>query len=247
MSRHEWTEPVDPWPDAPTIPFGVRDGHTSPIGFDAPVRESSRKGAIFGYVYELVLVGQCPDETSYVGKTEGSTLADVADRVNEHRREVARFPWKAGILPGKAGYRVLERVRYTGDGYDADDKALRRAEADWIDRRRPVHNGPRPVRPRHGETLPPKPDAPRRSAARPPTRQQLTERRAHRRGWSFAVLSLIATALAAYVLTRTSWTGAEWGPWVFSPVLGFGGTLWAWLKVTATARRITRSTGRRRR
>jgi hypothetical protein len=238
-----WPDPVDPWPNAPTVPFGLHDGHTSPIGYVAP---AVRKGAIFGYVYELVLVGQRTDETSYVGKTEGGTLADVADRANEHRREVDRFPWKAGILPGKAGYRVLERVRCTGDGYEADRRALLRAEADWIDRRRPVHNGPRPVRPRHGEALPSAPKSPRPVVSRPPTARELADRRARCRGWAFVVLALVATGLSAYMLTRTSWTGAEWGPWVFSPVLGVGGTLWAWHKTTAAARRITRGTRRRR-
>jgi hypothetical protein len=233
----EWWEDqsaaVDPWPNAP-----VDLGLTRARG--------GAKGTIYGLVYELVLDGQPDDQTTYIGKARwrGSVARTMAVRMRGHRsaEDTARDPWKAGIASGAAGYRILERVRHTGEGAAADDRALRRAESDWIDRRRPLHNDVRPVRPRVGSApLPPRPMS---SSIAWPVRRPLTrtQRRIRRNGWLFAILALILTALTF----RVALAGAEPGsavPWVASPIIGVGAASWLFIATRSHLRRITR--GRR--
>lgn len=251
--RHAFPEPVDPWPDAPTVPFGVHDGHTSPLGFGpTPTPQAGKRpptwytgepGELFGFVYEIVLPGQADAEHVYIGKTEGQHESDIVARLREHTRpaEVARCAWKAGIVVGKRGYRILERVYSKGHGYLADDAALRRAEADWIDRRRPTENRVRPVRPRAtGTPLPrrraSRPTSPRRQPRR---RRNAADRRARRNGWTFLVLVVLLTTLSALRLHASGVTGGTL--WAASPMLGTGGAWFLFITARRTVRRITRS------
>lgn len=188
------------------------DWDTAPAS-PAPTRR------IYGVVYELVLSGQRTDETSYVGKAK-SMRARMAATGTGHRSpsSIAKDPWKAHILPGRAGYRILERVPATGDKH-ADEAALRRAESDWIDRRRPTYNDVRPVRPRVHEAQPRK----------RPARQQRARSRA-RRGW--LTLLVVAVLYAIPLANVLSVVLAAWpiAPWIATPVIA---TMFAWSTVRA--------------
>jgi hypothetical protein len=64
---------------------------------------------IYGYVYELILAGQSDTDHSYVGMTTTTIHRRVhGSSGHASATDVARDPWKAGILPGRAGYRCLE-------------------------------------------------------------------------------------------------------------------------------------------
>jgi hypothetical protein len=172
---------------------------------------------IYGYVYELILAGQSDTDHSYVGMTT-TTIHRRVHGSSGHTSagDVARDPWKARILPGRDGYRCLEIVRSTGDLAE-DDRALRRAEAFWIDRLRPVHNDVRPVRPA-GERIP---SRPRRSAQTARGRRRPARRRRRRVGKPIALVLLIAacTYLSArgLLMMQLPWPQV---PWVGAPVLG---------------------------
>jgi hypothetical protein len=180
-----------------------------------PVRPAPRR-KVYGYVYELITGDPVDGEHPYVGMTEQTIHQRVHGPGGHTSREsVARDPWKARIRPGRAGYRCLERVYDTGDPAE-NDRALRRAEAFWIDRLRPTHNTVRPVRPPAHETQPPK----RRPAApRPPARRR---RRVPARALVFLFValtfSLIAGRAVAYVTTAGHWSPAV--PWIVGPVVG---------------------------
>jgi hypothetical protein len=172
---------------------------------------------IYGYVYELILAGQSDADHSYVGMTTTTIHRRVHGSSGHTSAEnVARDPWKAGIRPGCAGYRRLEIVRSTDDPAE-DARALRRAEAFWIDRLRPVHNDVRPVRP-PGERIP-------RSRANRGTRPIATARPARRRrrkmGKPLAMLALIAAftylSARALLMMQLPWPQV---PWVGAPMLG---------------------------
>lgn len=173
--------------------------------------------AVFGRVYELVLRGQRDDEHTYVGKTEQTIHQRVHGGRNAHSspQSVARDPWKAGILPGRAGWRQLEVVYDTGDPAE-NDRALRRAEAFWIDRLRPTKNDVRPVRPRV-TVMPPA------TAMRRPSQRELNRlaarRRARRRTVGLLVLVALFTFAAARVAVQmqTPWPAF---PWVAAPIAG---------------------------
>jgi hypothetical protein len=230
-----WEDPptaVDPWPTAPLAEPTLT------------IPTVSAKGTIYGLVYELVLVGQPDDQTTYIGKARwrGSVARTMAARMSGHRsaRDIARDPWKANIAAGAAGYRILERVRHTGDGASADDRAVRRAEDDWIDRRRPLYNDVRPVRPRAGSAPLPAPPKVRPVRVRRPL--TVADRRARRNGWLFAVLSVVIAALTFRVVAAGATPGSA-APWVSAFIAGPIGGGWLFLSARAKVRRITR--GRR--
>jgi hypothetical protein len=172
---------------------------------------------IYGYVYELILAGQSDTDHSYVGMTT-TTIHRRVHGPSGHTSagNVAHDPWKAGILSGRDGYRCLEIVRTTGDASE-DDRVLRRAEAFWIDRLRPLYNDVRPVRP-PGERTP----RPRRErSAGPTTPSRPVRRRRRKLGKPLAMLALIAvcTYLSArgLLMMQLPWPQV---PWVGAPVLG---------------------------
>lgn len=175
---------------------------------------------VYGRVYELFLHEQPEGTHSYVGKVQAPTTIHQrvwgrSSSAHTSPESVARDPWKAGILPGRAGHRQLEVVYASGDPAE-DDRALRRAEAFWIDRLRTVHNEVRPVRPA-GE---------RRTAATSSARTPVTyarPRRSRRRTvkpYVLATFVLAFTFLAARVIVamQLPWPAA---PWVAAPTAGF--------------------------
>jgi hypothetical protein len=193
---------------------------------------------IYGYVYETILRGQTDAWHSYVGMTTTTIHQRVHGRSGHTSAPaVTKDPWKAGILPGRAGYRCLEIVRSTGDCAE-NERALRRAEAFWIDRLRPVHNDVRPVRPA-GEVRrkPTSADASQRVSARSAPRRRRKPIRA--RAVLCALIVAVSIALVArfVVLMDLPWPAA---PWVAAPVLGgaFGWTFF-W-RIHRAWRRLTR-------
>jgi hypothetical protein len=181
---------------------------------------------IYGYVYELILAGQSDADHSYVGMTTTTIHRRVhGSSGHTSAADVAHDPWKAGIRPGRDGHRCLEIVRSTGD-LGEDDRALRRAEAFWIDRLRPLYNDVRPVRPA-GERVP---SRPRRSVQTAHGTRRPVRRRRRRVGKPIALVLLIAvcTYLSArgLLMMQLPWPQV---PWVGAPVLGvaFGwSTFW---------------------
>lgn len=253
--RFRFDEPTDPWPNAPYVPGYAHDGFTrsfpaSPetdertvpiVGETRRVMPSARytgvRGTLFGYVYELVLVGQPAVVCEYIGKTEQT----MADRMRGHRsaEDIARDPWKARIKPGAAGYRILERVRCTGDGYDADRRALLRAEMDWIDRRRPLKNDVRPVRPR-GEAVRERPTETRAERVRPVVRRTAAERRARRRAIGFLVLVAVLTGQAGRLVAGMALPWPWWASALTALVLGVTVATLVFLRALKFARRLRR-------
>lgn len=197
--------------------------------------------AVYGRVYELVLRGQPDAQHSYVGKTT-QTIHRRVHGPSGHTcaADVAKDPWKASILPGRAGYRLLETVYDTGDP-EENRRALARAEAFWIDRLRPLHNDVRPVRP-IGDLRAAKPR--HYPGPIPPRPARSPARRARRRGSRvkpLALLTLVAlfTCLAAWfiVAMQLPWPQA---PWIASPVVGLTvgwATFW---KLHRSVRRLLR-------
>jgi hypothetical protein len=197
---------------------------------------------IYGYVYELILRGQTDIEHSYVGMTTTTIHRRVHGSAGHTSPgDVAKDPWKAGILPGRAGYRCLEIVRVTGDPAE-DDRALRRAEAFWIDRLRPVHNDVRPVRP-PGEIRrkPTSADGSRRVAPRSNRSPAPSRRRKPIRARAVLCALIVAVSIALVarfvVLMQLPWPAA---PWIAAPVLG-GAFGWAsFWRIHRAWRRLTR-------
>lgn len=182
---------------------------TGEVPFARPAPRSGRP--IFGYVYELFTTDQPPDSHAYAGLVRSPKT--IAERADEHRGEAHKHPWKAFIRPGRAGYRILERVYATGYP-DEDEARLRRAESDWIDRLRTLHNGVRPVRPPVHEGVRFAADAkPQRPAAR------RRPSRARRRSLVFAVLFVLATVPMFVFVQRMNlpWPAA---PWIVAPIVG---------------------------
>lgn len=207
-----------------------------------PMTEVPSARRVIGHVYELITGDPQDGEHPYVGYTT-QTPHQRVHGPNGHTSpaSIAKDPWKARILPGKAGYRILERVRDTGEGDRANDAALRRAEAFWIDRLRPTHNDVRPVRPPLHETGPVPLARPRGLTAA--ERERLARRRrARRRVIAFAVLAALGTFLAARVVLamHLPWPAA---PWVASPALGMAA---AWFVFTALDHQLAILTGRAR-
>lgn len=197
--------------------------------------------AIYGRVYELVLRGQPPDSHAYVGKVTAPTtihqrIFGRSASAHTSPDSIARDPWKAGILPGRAGYRLLETVYDTGDDAE-NDRALRRAEAFWIDRLRPTYNIVRPVRP--AGSPPPQSRRPRRTS---PARRQSVRRRPRRKLAKPITLALLIAAFTflwgrMLFMMELPWPQA---PWVGAPVVGIA-TGWAlFWKLHRAVRKILR-------
>lgn len=195
---------------------------------------------VYGYIYETILRGQADGEHSYVGMCT-TTINRRVHGPSGHTSpaSVARDPWKAGISPGAAGFRRLEVVRDTGDPAE-NDRALRRAEAFWIDRLRPVHNDVRPVRPPVTAKQPPRR---RPRPVREPARRSPRERRRVRRTRGRIALLVTLLAVGIYLSARVlvamqlPWPAA---PWVGAPAVG---SALAWIvyeKITRTIRKLTR-------
>jgi hypothetical protein len=193
------TPPADPWAhtqEMPTVP-----------------QERPRRRQIFGRVYETIETGQRDAEHRYVGKTE-QTIHQRVHGPSGHTSQtsIARDPWKANILLGKAGYRLLENVYDTGDPAE-NDRALRRAEAFWIDHLRPTRNVIRPVRP--PSTAPPPPRREPRPRRAPRRISMAEERKRRRVRVRLIVLSLIVVACAyavarAVMLLHLPWPAAPY-------------------------------------
>lgn len=170
---------------------------------------------VYGRVYELRLRGQADADHSYVGLTRQLTIHRRVHGPSGHTSpdDIARDPWKARILPGRDGYRQLEVVYSTGDPAE-DERSLRRAEAFWIDRLRPIHNEVRPVRP-FGDRPAPRPV----TAPRPRRAVAVRRRRRSAKPYVLAALILTFTFLAArmVVAMQLPWPAA---PWIAAPTLG---------------------------
>jgi hypothetical protein len=218
----------------------------------APVETLPGKRPIVGYVYELITGDPQDGAHPYVGQTERTVHQRVHGSGGHTSPEsIAKDPWKARILPGRAGYRILERVRDTGEGDRANELALNRAEAFWIDRLRSTHNDIRPVRPPVHESGP----VPARRT-RQPSRAELAalarRRRATRRLAGFAVLAAAGTFVAVRLILALNlpWPAA---PWVAGPALGvFAGwvcfvSIDGWVAVLTGRRPAQRHRSRRRR
>lgn len=167
---------------------------------------------VYGRVYELFTGDPRDGEHPYVGRT----TTTIAKRVRRHKSadDITRDPWKARIIDGPRGYRLLETVYSCGIAAE-DARSLARAEAFWIDRLRPTHNDVRPVRPRLGDPLPPRPResvARRRGAPR-------TRRRFPWRAGLFLALSAVTALLAGRLVAALAlpW---PWAPYVAALVLG---------------------------
>lgn len=197
---------------------------------------------IVGFVYEAILRDQAPGTHAYIGKVMGATQAAVTERfhggspsAHTSPESIRRDPWKARILPGRSGYRILERIRDTGDP-EENDRAVRRAEAFWIDRLRPEFNVVRPVRP---------PATVRQPAPRP--RKPAPARgRAAGRDWRRALApAAIISLMIAYAVSLAVFLhmGGATGPiaWVLPPAVS---VFLTWRTVTRVERRPRR---RRRR
>jgi hypothetical protein len=188
---------------------------------------------VHGRIYELRLRNPWPDEDHpYVGKTE-TTIHRRVHGPNGHTsaRSVVKDPWKARILPGPAGYRLLETVYATGDVAE-DDRALRRAEAFWIDRLRPKYNDVRPVRPFADEPQP----ARRAKSKTAPTEQR---RAVPARAWLCLLTMAIFTTMVARVIGEMHWSNPA-VPWIASPSLGVLGGWATFWKLHAALKKILR-------
>lgn len=179
--------------------------------YDRPPARPGRR-AVFGRIYETIEAGQRDGEHRYIGKTE-QTLHQRVHGPNGHTSpaSVAKDPWKANILRGRAGYRLLETVYDTGDPAE-NDRALRRAEAFWIDRLRPPRNKVRPVQPPATAPRIAPPARPQRPARSASTYRERVARRKRRMAALkfFALIATMALAVAlasrAVMLLHLPWT-----------------------------------------
>lgn len=196
-------------------------------------RERSRR--IYGRVYELFTSRPADGEHPYAGKVKAPKT--IAQRRDEHIREAGEpgCEWKAYILPGKAGYRLLETIYATGDDR-ADEAALRRAEAFWIDKLRTTYNVVRPVRPPHGTPLSTRPADSRPARGATPRRAKR-----HRKPFPWRVLLfsavtvplmlMIGMLLAAVPVAQPWWDAVPFvAAFVGGPTLGW--------RVTAAVLRV---------
>lgn len=223
-----YAEPSDPWADDPEPTL------------ELPVPQA-RDRQIYGRVYELITGDPQDGPHPYVGKT----IQTLHQRVHASRSahtsaaSIAKDPWKARILPGAAGYRLLENVYDTGDLAE-NKRALARAESDWMDRYRTTHNKIRPVRPPVHER-----PAPARPASRPKVTPAARARRhrAERRIVAFALLFVGAFFLVARVVTEMHLPWSQ--PAQFATATGVTTLLtwWAFVTLESGIRRVTR--GRR--
>lgn len=175
--------------------------------------------AVYGRVYELNLRNPAPDEEHpYVGMTTTTIHRRVHGSAGHTSpADVAKDPWKARILPGTAGYRLLETVYSTGNPVE-DNRTLRRAEAYWIDRLRPKHNDVRPIRPFADE-----PQPARRTKVSKPVPQP---RRRARRSWGSRIRITLCLAFIIAATAGSAWLVAgmrlPWplATWIAAPTIG---------------------------
>lgn len=198
-------------PDA-TRPYRLRDDPREQVRREIFGEPTADARVVVGFVYELVLEGQRPGEHPYVGKVMGATKAAVTRRVHGNQssahtslQSIARDPWKSRILSGTKGYVVLEVVRGTSGDKAENDRAVRRAEAFWIDRLNPTYNDVRPVRREKPAPVSKRPVAKSRSTRKP-----------WRPAWGFLFLVALFTIGAAWLLAPAG----SWIPWAGAPVLG---------------------------
>lgn len=182
---------------------------------------------VYGRVYELFTARPDLDgDHPYVGQT----VQTIAARKCGHKsaRSVARDPWKARIVDGPRGHRLLETVYATGDARH-DQAILDQVEAFWIDRLRTTHNGPRPVRPRPGDPLPARP-----RGARPSPRPRVARPR-RPFPWRAALFLLLATATALLAGRLVSAMHLPW-PWAAYAAALAAGVPLGWRMTTAVLR-----------
>lgn len=190
-------------------------------GDPSGVSHPAARRPVYGRVYELFT--DRPDldgDHPYVGQT----VQTIAARKCGHKsaRSVARDPWKARIVDGPRGHRLLETVYASGDPRH-DQAILDQVEAFWIDRLRPTRNGQRPVRPRPGDPLPARPRDARPVRSRRPV------------PWRVALFLLLATATAVLAGRTVAAMHLPW-PWVpYAAALAAGVPL-GWRMTTAVLR-----------
>ena len=207
--------------------------------FDEPpspdVRCQAARREVYGRVYELITGDPRDGEHPYVGMTRQTIHQRVHAGRNAHTsaQSVARDPWKARILPGRAGYRLLETV-YATDDDAADARELRRVESFWIDRLRTTHNDVRPVRPPVHERGPVR-----------VRRRTAVQRRASRRTRGRVVSLLLLVAAFTFLAVRAILLMQL--PWPLAPLAGLSvGTALGWAAFDWLDRRYRRLVRRRR-
>lgn len=228
MSQVSWDDeetvrlrpPADPW-------AGAQDGTTQQ--FAAP---GTRRRRVFGYVYEVITGDPQDGPHPYIGQTT-DTIHHRVHGPSGHTsaQEVAENPWKARILPGRAGYRRLKTIYATGSPVE-DAMRLDLAEAILIDELKTTYNIQRPIRSgRH-------PQEPR-----PQARNSRVTARRRRRPPVRLVMFLLVVAFFTYLAARLivamqlPWPAV---PWIAAPALG---TWFGWLvfwRVHRNVRKLTR-------
>lgn len=212
---------------------------SAPLDIKRPAAGQRRE--VYGRIYELITGDPRDGAHPYVGMTEGTIHQRVhGSRGHTSPESIAKDPWKAHILPGRAGYRQLEVVYATGNPME-DDRSLRRAEAYWIDQLRTTYNKVRPVRPPVHERV----VLPRR-AVRVAVKRSPAQIRAARRTRLRVLAFLALTAVFAFLSARLvlamhlPWPQV---PWITAPIVGIalGWIAFEWLD--RKYRRLTR--GRR--
>lgn len=205
--------PADPWAGRTReIPVVQRDAARHVVD---QVRPSRRP--VFGWVYELFTDDPRDGEHPYVGQVRAPRTIVQRKREHQSAGQVDRDSWKARILDGPRGHRLLETVYKTGDDY-LDQRELDRVEAFWIDRLKTTHNIQRPARPRAGDPVPARPRG-RGRATRRPARRPARRRPFNWRLAVFLMMFLLATAVVARGLVALH-LPAPWVPWVLSLPLG---------------------------
>lgn len=193
--------PVDPWA-----------GYDPTMELPTARPATPRNRQVFGRVYELITADPQDGPHPYVGQTIQTLHQRVHTSRNAHTSaaSIAKDPWKARILPGKAGYRLLEIVYATGDKR-TDERELDRAEAFWIDRLRTTHNDVRPVRPPlHEQPAKAKPN-------RPARRPSKAKRAARVRLLTFATLVALFLLFYGVRFARVPWDNPA-TPWMAVPI-----------------------------
>jgi hypothetical protein len=196
--------PADPWAE-PTKEFH----------FDRP-----RRREVYGRVYEVITGDPRDGEHPYAGQTT-QTIHQRVHGPSGHTSpaSIGKDPWKARILPGRAGYRCLKVIYATGNP-GADQVRLDMAEAFAIDALKTTYNGQRPIR-----SSGPQPKRPPRepAAPRPLTYREQVARRKSRRFRAKLIGLLFIVALFTYAAARVAvamqmpWPAF---PWIAAPVAG---------------------------
>lgn len=200
----------------------------------APAPQRPARRAVYGRIYELITGDPQDGPHPYVGQTV-QTIHQRVHGPGGHTSpaSVAKDPWKARVLPGRAGYRLLETVYDTGDPGE-NQRALDRAEDFWIDRLRTTHNDVRPVRPPVHEPQPPR--RPRTTQTARPTPARRRRRRRVPVRWVLLLLTVAAgMALIAWPMLATDrpWSTVLTAAGLFGAPLG----AFCWLRVYHAGRK----------